>query len=69
LVLNPGQAASATLAIVDAANFPSSCQQTPVLGLRVYPPNQTAALFVAHNDMACANTADVTLRIGPLAAA
>jgi hypothetical protein len=65
-VLTPGESAGATLAIVDASNFGTSCDLTNVLGLRVYPPDQTAALFVPHADMACANTQDPTLRIGPL---
>jgi hypothetical protein len=68
ITLPPGQSTTATLGIVDAGNYPSSCQQTPVLGLRVYPPNQTTSLYVPHTDTACANTADVTLRIYPLAA-
>jgi Protein of unknown function (DUF4232) len=68
VVLQPGQSASSTLGIVDAKNFPPSCGWTNVLGLRVYPPDQTAALFVPHNDVACASTQDVTLKVGPLAA-
>jgi hypothetical protein len=68
VTLNPGQSATANLGIAQAANFSSGCQITAVAGLRVYPPNQTASLFIAHSDEACANTADVTLRVGPFSA-
>jgi hypothetical protein len=66
VVLGPAQAAASTLGIVDSGAYPSACQQTAVLGLRVYPPNRTAALFVAHTDKGCANPTYVTLRIQPL---
>jgi hypothetical protein len=65
-VLAPGESAGATLAIVDASNFGTPCDLTNVLGLRVYPPDQTTALFVPHADKACANAQDLTLRIEPL---
>jgi hypothetical protein len=64
VMLSPQQEAVATLAIVDATNFGSPCGLTEVLGLRVYPPDNTAALFVAGTNKACANTEDQTLRIG-----
>lgn len=66
VVLSPQQQATSTLAVVEAGNFGSSCQVTPVLGLRVYPPGQTSALFVAHADQGCANSQVQTLRVGPL---
>ena len=69
VALPPGQSAAATLAIVDATNFGTGCQVTDVLGLRVYPPGQTAALFVPHTDQACANVHDQTLRIEALQSA
>lgn len=62
--LAPGGTAGATLQITEATNYGSGCQVTPVSGLRVYPPNQTASLYVAHTDNACANTTDVTLHVG-----
>jgi hypothetical protein len=69
VVLQPGQSAMSPLGIVDAKNYPPSCGWTAVLGLRVYPPDQTAALFVPHDDVACASTQDVTLKVEPLSAA
>jgi Protein of unknown function (DUF4232) len=64
--LAPGQSADALLGIAEASNFPN-CQETPVLGLRVYPPDNTLALYVAHSDNGCANTSVVTLSIHPVA--
>lgn len=70
VVLAPGQVAQATLGIHDASAFTQPpCDQTAVLGMRVYPPDQVAALFVPHRDTGCSNTAVVTLVIGPLTAA
>jgi hypothetical protein len=66
VVLAPQRSAVASLAVVDAANYGPECQLTAVRGLRVYPPDQTAALFVPHADQACANSHYMTLRIGPL---
>lgn len=66
-VLAPGQAARATLIETDALNYPQdTCQLTSVGGLRVYPPNQTAAVFVAQSAQACTNPADPVLQIGPV---
>lgn len=64
VTLAPGASAGAALQITEATNYGSGCQVTPVGGLRVYPPNQTASLYVAHNDNACANPTDVTLHVG-----
>lgn len=53
--LAPGQAAHASFAYPQVANFPSGrCHPTPVRGLRVYPPDQTAAVFVPLPTRACA---------------
>ena len=47
ITLAPGALASAPLDIVDAAVIPpAECKPVPVLGLRVYPPGETAALFL-----------------------
>jgi hypothetical protein len=48
VTLAPGALASAPLDIVDAAVIPASeCKPVPVLGLRVYPPGETSALFLS----------------------
>jgi len=47
ITLAPGALASAPLNIVDASVIPpTECKPVPVRGLRVYPPGQTAALFL-----------------------
>ena len=56
VTLAAGQTATATLREVEAGNFPS-CRITTTRGLRVYPPNQTTALFVAQPGRGCANPA------------
>jgi peptidoglycan hydrolase-like protein with peptidoglycan-binding domain len=56
IILAAGQTATATLREVDAGNFPS-CGLTPTRGLRVYPPNQRTALFVAQPGQGCAHPA------------
>jgi hypothetical protein len=48
VTLAPGALASAPLDIVDAAVIPpSECKPVAVRGLRIYPPGQKAALFLA----------------------
>jgi hypothetical protein len=43
----PGRTAIAPLQLVNAENFDAAvCRPTPVRGLRVYPPGDTASLFV-----------------------
>lgn len=57
VVLEPGTAASATVQFVDVANFDAAaCAPVPVRGLRVYPPGDTAALFVAADGTGCSAT-------------
>jgi hypothetical protein len=54
VTLKHGQVASSILAIADAGMFPTDlCQPTAVDGLRVYPPNSTAALYIANPGIAC----------------
>jgi hypothetical protein len=60
----PGGSAHATLREINVANYPpATCGPTPVLGLRVYPPNQTAAVFVAQATNGCAQTGPAQLEI------
>lgn len=69
VTLSPGQTASAQLGIVEAGNFPPECNMTPVSGLRVSPPGQSASLVIDHADKACANSQYSTLHVGPFASA
>lgn len=55
VTLRPGQVASAIIDEVDVGNFdPTACKPTPTRGLRVYPPDSTASLFVARDGTGCA---------------
>jgi hypothetical protein len=60
----PGDSAHATLREVNVGNYPAAtCGPTPVLGLRVYPPNQTAAGFVPQATTGCTQTGPSQLEI------
>jgi hypothetical protein len=55
--LGPGAAAGAALQMPQAANFDAAaCRPTPVRGLRVYPPGETASAFVPLETTGCAGT-------------
>jgi hypothetical protein len=57
VVLAPGGQAAAPVQFVQVANFDAAaCRPTPVRGLRVYPPGDTASLFVAAEGTGCAGT-------------
>jgi len=57
VVLKPGAAAAAQLQLVNVANFDAAvCRPTPVRGLRVYPPGDTASLYVERAGVGCAGT-------------
>lgn len=63
VMLAPGKAGSATLRYTQAANYPD-CTRTPAAGFRVYPPDDTASLFVAQQLDACTNTEINLLTVG-----
>jgi hypothetical protein len=68
ITLAPGATANATLQIVDALNFPSStCGPTKAAALKVYPPNQTAPVFLPNTSEACTKSVQ-TMNIGPVQA-
>ncbi|WP_328605674.1 DUF4232 domain-containing protein [Amycolatopsis sp. NBC_00345] len=53
--LNPGQSAAADIQFVNVQNFdPATCKPTPVKGLRVYLPQETASKFLADPGTGCA---------------
>jgi hypothetical protein len=55
--LAPGAKASAKLQAVNVHNFDeAACGYTPVRGLRVYPPDETAAMFLPSETTGCALT-------------
>jgi uncharacterized protein DUF4232 len=55
--LDPGQTAAADLQFVNVQNFdPATCRPTPVKGLRIYLPQETASNFVPADGTGCAST-------------
>ena len=54
VTLIPGAMATAQLQIVDAHNYsPSTCRPVTATHLRVYPPNQTAPVYLAITSYGC----------------
>ena len=52
--LSPGQTVHATLQVVDAMNYPSGgCGPVTAHWLKIYPPNQTAPLYVSFTAQTC----------------
>lgn len=52
-----GDAAVAQLRLVNVANYDAAvCMPTPVRGLRIYPPGDTASLFAPLETTGCAGT-------------
>jgi hypothetical protein len=63
VLLAPGQAGAATLRYTQAGNY-TDCTRIPAAGLRVYPPEDTASLFLAQPRDACSNPGINLLIIG-----
>ena len=60
ITLAPGATANALLQIVDALNFPSAtCAPTKATALKVYPPNQTAPVYLPTTSNGCANPVQI----------
>jgi hypothetical protein len=54
ITLSPGQTVHATLQVVDAVNYPSSgCGLVTAHWLKIYPPNQTAPVYVSFSAQTC----------------
>jgi hypothetical protein len=55
--ISPGSTARAQLQLVTVQNYdPADCHPVPVRGLRVYPPGDTASLFVPMDGEGCSTT-------------
>jgi len=68
VILGPGGKASAKLHDSNGIGGydPAQCQLSPAEGLRIYPPNQTAALFLPWKTEHCAGPTIHSLTIGPV---
>jgi uncharacterized protein DUF4232 len=57
VTLKPGGTAAATVGFAQVGHFdPAECKPTPVRGLRVYPPHETASEFVPFPTTGCAGS-------------
>ncbi|MDQ6688862.1 MAG: DUF4232 domain-containing protein [Actinomycetota bacterium] len=66
LVLRPGERIVAQLQETNSANYdPGTCRSARATGLRVFPPNQKASLFLRHGATACRNPKVKLLSIQP----
>ncbi len=63
VLLAPGQGGAAVLRYTQAANF-VDCSLVAAAGYRIYPPEDTASLFLAQPTQACSNPAISVLTIG-----
>lgn len=63
VLLEPGQVGAATLRYTQARNYPD-CTVVPAAGFRIYPPEDTASLFIAQPRDACSNAGINLLTIG-----
>ncbi|WP_232664414.1 DUF4232 domain-containing protein [Pseudonocardia sp. TRM90224] len=55
--IKPGQAVAAQLRLVNVLNYDqAACKPVPVRGLRVYPPGDTASLYIPMEGTGCSAT-------------
>ena len=60
VTLAPGATGNALLQIVDALNYPSaSCGPTTATALKIYPPNQTAPVYLPSTAHGCAKSVQI----------
>ena len=68
ITLAPGATGNALLQIVDALNFPSAtCGPVKATALKVYPPNQTAPVYLPSTSNGCSKPVQI-MNIGPVQA-
>ncbi len=66
VTLAPGATANALLQIVDALNYPSAtCGPTKASALKIYPPNQTAPIYLPSTSYGCGQAVQI-MYIGPV---
>ena len=60
VTLAPGATGNALLQIVDALNYPTaSCGPTKATALKIYPPNQTAPVYLPDTANGCAKSVQI----------
>ncbi|SER05290.1 DUF4232 domain-containing protein [Arthrobacter sp. OV608] len=63
VLVAPGQTGSAVLRYTQAGNYPD-CAMVDAAGYRIYPPEDTASLFLPQPTRACSNAEITLLTIG-----
>lgn len=63
VLLAPGQTGSAVLRYTQAGNY-MDCSPVDAAGYRIYPPEDTASLFLPQPTTACSNAAITLLTVG-----
>jgi hypothetical protein len=63
VLLAPGQAGTAVLRYTQAGNY-TDCTPADAAGYRIYPPEDTASLFLPQPTTACSNAAITLLSVG-----
>jgi Protein of unknown function (DUF4232) len=59
ITLAPNATANAVVQVADAGNYPANnCGPKPTNAIKIYPPNQTVALFVPYSTSACTKSVD-----------
>jgi hypothetical protein len=59
VTLAAGATGNAVLQVGDAGNYPAStCGPKPTNAIQIFPPNQTAALYVPYSTSACTKSVD-----------
>ena len=67
VTVQPGAAAASLLTITNTGvHDPAQCSPTDVRGLRIYPPGETAALFLPKEQQACAAADKSLMSVGPV---
>ncbi|MEV4350649.1 DUF4232 domain-containing protein [Actinoplanes sp. NPDC049596] len=67
VTLEPGDKARATILIADYLNVDAAaCKPVQVRGYRVYPPNETASVFVAKPQTACSAPNEAAGQVQPV---
>jgi hypothetical protein len=67
--LAPGATANALLQIVDALNYPpATCGPTKAAALKIYPPNQTAPVYLSNSATTGCSKPVAIMNIGPVQA-
>lgn len=65
--VNPGKRAVETLRLTNPEAYPAaSCGLTSAAGLRIYPPDQTAPVWIPRPLPGCSSTSEALLQVWPI---